>query len=306
MKEKHTRFIWPVDEPFKIAYRDPLSGIMTLLPYIDLQWKMKIWGVSIGERVYKLNHEPGADWFKASAYVDKLCQGYMPTTDDLDEAFAYKEGFNEIIALLKSQRIAAEPWVDGWYWSTEDDGDKATVVDMSDGKAELIDKKIKNGYTRLVSRRIADKTPTVHYPLVYFDEGIFKISYDLILSRKNQLWGIQSGKNYFCLREEKPQTWYQAKTAAESVCDDKVRISLPKKEMFDELRREREAVNDALMKLQAFGIVTDLWKDKYWRYLTASEYLDHYVTCEHEMIPKDTINPCRFIGENRNHRTVLL
>ncbi len=306
MKENHTKYIWPVEAPFRIAYRDPLSGVMTLLPYVDLQWKMKIWGVSIEERVYKLTHEPGADWFKAKGYVDKLCQGYMPNTDDLDTAFAYKQGFNEIVEFLKSKKIAAEPWNDGWYWSTEEEADSAAVIDMSNGYAELIDKKIKNGYTRLVSRRITDKTPGVHYPLVYFDEGIFKISYDLILSRKDQLWGIQSGKNYFCLREEKPQNWYQAKAAAEKMSTDLVRISLPKKEMFDELRREREHVNDALMKLQAFGIATDLWLDKSWGYLTASEYLDHYVTCEQEMIPKSEVNPCRFIGENRKHHTVLL
>ena len=146
----------------------------------------------------------------------------------------------------------------------------------------------------------------MRYPLVYLDEGIFKISYDLILSRKHQLWGISIGKNCFRLCEEKPQNWYQARAAAEQMSTDLVRIALPKKEMFDELRRECEAVNDALVKLQAFGIATDLWEDKSWGYLTASEYLDHYVTCEHEMIPKDAVNPCRFIGENRKHHTVLL
>ncbi len=303
---KHTRFIWPVKSPFKIAYRDPLSGVMTLLPYVDLQWKMKIWGIAIGERVYKLTHECGADWFTARSYADKLCQGYMPDTADLDIAYACKDGFNAIVEFLKSKRIDAEPWQDGWYWSEEDDEDEAIVVDMTDGKAGLIFKTIKNGYTRLVSRRIADKPLTVHFPLVYLDEGIFKISYDLILPRKHQLWGIQFGKNYFRLREETPQNWYQAKVAAEQMSTDLVRISLPKKEMFDELRREREAANDALMKLQAFGIATDLWLDKSWRYLTSSEHSDCYVTCEHEMIPKDAVNPCRFIGENKKHRTVLL
>ena len=306
MVQNHTKFIWPVEPPFMIAYRDPLTGFMTLLPYVDLQWKMKIWGIAIDKRVYKLTHEAGADWNKANGYADTLCRGYMPNTDDLSMAFAYKEGFDDIIAFLRSKNIAAEPWNSGWYWSNENEGASAVVIDMSNGYAELIDKKIKNGYTRLVSHRIADKPLTVHYPLVYLDEGIFKISYDLILPRKHQLWGIQSGKNYFRLREETPQNWYQAKAAAEQMSTDLVRISLPKKEMFDELRREREAVNDALMKLQAFGIATDLWLDKSWGYLTASEYLDHYVTCEHEMIPKDAVNPCRFIGENKKHRTVLL
>ena len=307
MVQNHTKYIWPVSSPFKIAYRDPISGFMTLLPYVDLQWKMKIWGIAIDNRVYKLTHEPGADWNKASGYADKLCHGYMPNTDDLSAAFFYREGFDEIIAFMKSKNINAEPWNNGWYWSTEEDGDEAVVIDMSEGNTELISKKVKNGYTRLVSHRIDFKKPlTVHFPLVYLDEGILKISYDLILSRKEQLWGIQSGKNYFRLCEEKPQDWYQAKAEAEKMSTDLVRIALPKKEMFNELRLEREAINDALIKLQAYGIKTDLWEDKSWSYLTASEYLDHYVTCQHEMIPKDSVNPCRFIGENKKHHTVML
>lgn len=308
MEEKHTHFIWPVRPPFKIAYRDPLTGFLSLLPYIDLQWKIKIWGISIGKRVYKLTHEAGADWNTAKNYADTLCRGYMPTTADLDSAFAVKEGFDDIIAFLKSKNVAAEPWNNGWYWSNEDQGDDATVVDMSNGKAELISKRIKNGYVRLVSGRIAsDKHLTVRYPLVYLDEGIFKVSYDLDLSRKDQLWGIQFGKKYFCLRQEtEKQTWFQAKEKAQALSTDLIRISLPKKEMFDELVKYRDSANDALMKLQAYGIETDLWEDKSWSYLTSSEYLDHYVTCRHEMIPKDSPELCRFIGENVKNHTVML
>ena len=75
--------------------------------------------------------------------------------------------------------------------------------------------------------------------------------------------------------------------------------------MFDELVKYRDSANDALMKLQAYGIATDLWEDKGWHYITSSEYLDHYVTWQHEMIPKDRPEPCRFIGENIKQKTVL-
>lgn len=307
MKEKHTKFIWPVDEPFKIAYREPITGLLSLYPYIDLQWKIKIWGIAIDKRVYKLCHEPGADWNTAKNYADTLCHGYMPTTEDLDFAFAHKSGFDEIISFLRAHNVAAEPWNNGWYWSTEDQGSEATVVDMANGKAELIEKRIKNGYVRLVSHRIANKPLTVHFPLVYLDEGILKVSYDLVLARKDQLWGMQIGKKYFKLRQEPElQTWYQAQEKAKLLSTDLLRISLPKKEMFEELRKYRETTNDALMKLQAYGIETDLWEDKGWHYLTGSEYLDHYVTCQHEMIPKDSYEPCRFIGENVKHHTVML
>lgn len=307
METNHTKLIWPVKEPFKIAYRDPLTGYLTLLPYVDLQWKIKIWGIAIGDMVFKLTHEAGADWNTAVKYTD-LCHGSMPSTSDLDMAYAYKSGFDEIIEFLKSNKVAAQTWNGGWYWSSEDNGDEATVVDMSDGKAELISKRIKNGYVRLVSRRIDTQKPlTVHYPLVYLDEGLFKISYDLDLSRKSQLWGIQLGKKYFCLRQEaEAQTWYQAVAKAQQMSTDLVKISLPKKEMFEELVKYRDAVNDALMKLQSYGVATDLWEDKSLKYLTASEYLDHYVTWWHEMIPKDTPEPCRFIGENRKGGVIFI
>ena len=305
--QKHTNLIWPVQEPFKIAYRDPLTGFLSLLPYIDLQWKIKIWGIAIGQMVFKLTHEAGTDWNTAMTYTD-LCRGAVPSTSDLDIAFAHKSGFDELITFLKSKNVAAETWNGGWYWSNEDTGDEATVVDMADGKAELIQKRIKNGYVRLVSRRIAsDKHLTVRDPLVYLDEGLFKVSYDLDLSKKDQIWGIQLGKKYFCLRQEpEAQTWYQAVEKAQKMSTDLVRICLPKKEMFEELIKYRDSANDALMKLQAYGIETDLWEDKSWKYLTSSEYLDHYVTWWHEMIPKDKPEPCRFIGENRKHGTILI
>lgn len=306
--QKHTKLIWPIGAPFKIAYRDPLSGFLTLLPYIDLQWKMKIWGIAIDQRVYKLTHEAGANWDIAMSYADKLCHGYMPNTDDLDCAYFYKKGFDEIIEFLKSKNIAAEKWNSGWYWSRENNKDRAVVVDMADGKAELIAKNIKNGYVRLVSHRIAKDAPqTVRYPLVYLEEGIFKVSYDIDLSHKNQLWGIQFGKKYFCLRQETELlTWYQAREKAQQMSTDLVRITLPKKEMFEELVKYRDAANDALMKLQAYGIATDLWEDKSWGYITNSEWDDCFVTYCHEMIHKDRLCPCRFIGENRKGGTIFM
>ena len=305
--QKHTYLIWPVQSPFKIAYRDPLTGYLSLLPYIDFQWKMKIWGIAIGERVFKLTHESGTDWNTASSYTD-LCHGTMPDTADLNVAFMYKSGFDDIITLLKSKNVSAEYWNRGWYWSREHKGEEATVVDMTDGTSELIAKRIKNGYVRLVSTRISnDAYLTVRYPLVYLEDGLFKISNNLNLSKKDKLWGIQLGKRYFCLRQEPEMlTWYQAVKKAQTLTTDLVRISLPKKEMFDEPAKYRDSINDALMKLQAFGIKTDLWEDKSLKYLTSSEHLDCYVTWWHEAIPKDKPEPCRFIGENRKHGTVFI
>ena len=79
-----------------------------------------------------------------------------------------------------------------------------------------------------------------------------------------------------------------------------------KKEMFEDLVKYRDAANDALMKLQAYGIATDLWEDKSWGYITNSEWDDCFVTYCHEMIHKDRLCLCRFIGENRKGGTIFM
>ena len=186
MEKKHTRLVWPVEEPFQIAYKEPITGILKLRPYIELQWKMKIWGIAFANMVFKLTHEPGKDWQGAMNCVDEKCRAFLASTADLDLAYAHKEGFDKIVDFLQAHKVSAERWHDGWYWSKEDNGDEATVVDMQNGRAELISKHIKNGYVRLVSRRIASNANlTVHDPLVYLHNGKFEVSYTLDLQRKD-------------------------------------------------------------------------------------------------------------------------
>ncbi len=303
---KHSRMIWPVKAPFMIAYRDKLTGTLDLQPYVDLQWKIKIWGIAFNGLVFKLNHEPGADWWHAEVYTDKS-QGSMPTTHELDVAYANKEGFNEIIDFLKEHGMNAERWQSGWYWSKEEKGDDAVVMDMDCGQAELVSKRIKNGYTRLVSHKIGSNNHiTVRYPLAYLHNGKFETSYDLILSRINELWGIQLGKGYFHLTEEpEKMLWADGMALAERLCTNEIKYSLPRKEAFEEVVKYRDAVNDALIKLEAYGIHTDLWMDKGLGYLTSSENGDYFATYLHEIIPKTRPCICRLYAKNKGGTIVI-
>lgn len=302
---KHSKMIWPVKAPFMIAYADKLTGGLDLKPYVDLQWKIKIWGISFNGMVFKLNHEPGADWWNACRYTDKS-DGSMPTTDELEAAFEQKEGFNEIIDFLREQGMSAEPWQSGWYWSKEEQNDDAVVMDMDNGRAELVQKRVKNGYTRLVSRKTVSKPINIGYPLAYLHNGKLETSYDLILSRRNELWGMQIGKGYFRLTEEpKKMLWADGMSLAESLCTDEVKYSLPRKEAFEEVVKYRDAVNDALIKLEAYGVHTDLWTDKGFKYLTSSENGDYFATYLHEIIPKTTPCTCRLYAKNKGGMIVI-
>lgn len=302
---KHSKLVWPVKAPFMIAYRDALTGALDLQPYVDLQWKIKIYGIAFNGIVFKINHEAGADWWHAGLYIDKS-QGTMPTTHELDVAYSYKEGFDEIIDFLKEHGMKAERWQSGWYWSKEEQGDDAVVMDMNCGQAEIIPKRIKNGYTRLVSHKIVQKPISVNYPLAYLHNGQLETSYTLYLSRLNELWGIQLSKGYFRLTEE-PQKmlWADGMALAERLTTDKIKYSLPRKEAFEEVVKYRDAVNDALIKLEAYGVHTDLWMDKGFGYLTSSENGEYFATYLHEIIPKTTPCTCRLYAKNKGGMIVI-
>ena len=303
---KHSKSIWPVKTPFMVAYRDKLTGTLDLQPYVDLHWKIKIWGIAFNGMVFKLTHEPGADWQTALSYTDNS-QGCMPTTAELEAAYANKEGFDEIIDFLKENGVKAENWQSGWYWSKEEKGDNAVVMDMDCGQTEMIQKRIKNGYTRLVSRKIgSNKNINVQYGIAYLHDGQFETSSTLYLNRLNEIWGIQIGNGYFRLTDE-PQKmiWADGMALAKNLCTDKITYSLPTKEVFEEVVKYRDDVNDALVKLEAYGIHTDLWNDKGFKYLTSSETGEYFATYMYEVIPKNMPCTCRLYAKNKGGMIVI-
>ena len=309
METIHTMMIWPVQAPCQIAYRDPLTGVLWLRPYIDLHLKSKIWGICINGVVFKLTHESDAKWDTATNYADEKSKARMPQTTDLDAIFPYVADFNRVVGELNKHRIPAEPWRLGFYWSQEHEGDNAVVIDMGNGHVELLPKRIPNVYTRLVSYRVINKPINTGATLAYWRGGHFEVSLDLHLECLHQLWGIQTcKKNVFCKLTDEPQmcNWNTGMSLAYQQSTDTTEFILPSVDNMLEVERGYEANNNTLAIIAAYGVRVDLIDKRKWGYLTSTEYGDGYfVTHYHEMIPKTRECKCRLFARPRKHPIVF-
>jgi hypothetical protein len=232
MAALETRRIRPVQAPCLIAYRDPLAGYFWLRPYVDMSLKNKIWGIAINGQVFKLVHEEDGNWYQAKKLGetknDHKITG-MPSTTVIDIASYYRREFDATARFLQELGIKAEPWRNGWYWSTEDNGDDATVMDMANGRIEFIPKKMKNGYVRLVSNYIIKKPDCVGYPLAYLIDGHLELSSDFRANLKDKLWGLHVAKSYLCMRltfEPEKMTVDEGLELGKSLSTDALRIDL--------------------------------------------------------------------------------
>jgi hypothetical protein len=309
MNTINTMMIWPVQKPCQIAYRDPLTGVLWLRPYIDLHLKSKIWGICINGAVFKLTHEPDAKWDTATNYTDEKSKAKMPQTTDLDAVFPYVADFNRVVGELNKHRIPAESWRQGFYWSGENDGDNAVVMDMGSGKVELLPKRIPNVYTRLVSYRIINKPINTGATLAYWRNGRIEVSLDLHLDCLHQLWGIQTcNKNIFCKLTDEPQMydWNAGMQLAKEQSTDTVKLILPSAENMLEVEKYYQSNNDTLAIIAAYGIKVDLFDKRKWGYLTSTEYGEgHFITHYHEMIAKNKPCKCRLFAQPRKNPVVF-
>lgn len=304
MEQKNTSTIWPVQAPCQIAYQDPVSGYFWLRPYVDLQRKSKIWGIAIDGIVFRLVHEVNGDWNTAITLKHEKSRAQMATTTELDIAFAYKDAFNDVVALLKKLDINAEAWYNGWYWSNENQGDEAVVVDMTDCHPELVPKRYRNGYVRLVSHYVVKKPITVGYNLVYLHEGKFKLATDFRPYLSPYLWGLDGGKYYLHLNEEPQRLTLGAGLArAAGLCTENLKIDLPSKEELEKVIKEKNALNNALVILSAYGVNVDLVNNREPHWLTKNLYhkngFDGFVTYFNRLVRADEPCICRLVGRSK-------
>lgn len=307
MEMKHSKNVWPVQAPCQIAYQDVLTGRLCLRPYLDLNKRLYIWGIAFDGMVFKLKHETDGNWNNVSVLKDDKAEAIMPTTAELDFAFNNKQAFNATVDILKAQKIDADYWREGWYWSSEEKGDSAVVVDMSDGRAEIVPKRMNNGYVRFVSRKIHNKPINVRYTLVYLRDGKFEVSLDLRVERIGDLWGLQTGKE-FCRLVNEPQkiSWYDATALAKQMSTSQIKYFLPNDEALRNLVTYKDAVNDALAILSTYGAQVDLFEDRSWELLTDREhYDDTFVTYFSEAVPKTKPYTCRMFAKSVKHPTVI-
>lgn len=300
---KQTKTIKPVSAPCQIAYMDRLTGLMDLRPYVDLNKRTSIWGIAINGLVFKKTHEENRTWLPTSQFSSEYkSRATLPTTNDLDTGYQYRQAFNETVEILKSCNIDADAWEEGLYWSSEDEGDKAAVVDMTSGQTDYIPKHQTNGRIRLVSQRIKEKQYiSVGFALLYQNEGKFDWSLNLEPERLSQLWGINIGGVYLRVTEEPEKcTWYQGMEKARALSNEFCRVSLPRQEKFSFIGKFADDLNDSLAMISAYGISVDFVSTDFLehRYLTSSEYgKDGFLSYDRRVTKKSTPCYCRFVGE---------
>ncbi len=299
---KQTKMVKPVQAPCMIAYMDRLTGLMDLRPFVDLSKRTSIWGIAVDGLVFKKTHEADSDWITASQISESKSRAMLPTTTELDIGYYHRQAFNETIGILKSCGIAADPWKKGWYWSREDDGDKAVVIDMCDGGSDFIPKRLNNGYVRLATHRVKTvQHISVHATLLYLNEGKFEWSLELEPDRLSQLWGISVGKVFMRLTEEPEKcNWYQGIEKAKALSTEFCRISLPKQEDFEFIDKYADSVNDSLTMISAYGVPVDFVTNDFYRHrcLTGTEHgKDGFLSYDRCVTNKSTPCYCRFVGE---------
>jgi len=309
MKDLHTKTIWPVQSPCLIAYRDPLAGYFWLRPYVDLQLRSKIWGIAIHGQIFRLIHEEDGNWYSAKKLGDTLSRAKMPSTTVIDIASTYRREFDATVQLLKQLNINAEPWRNGWYWTDEDNGDDATVMDMANGRIEFVPKKMRNGYVRLVSHYITKKPITLGYSLAYLCDGHLELASDFRPELRDKLWGLHVCKSYLCMKlvyEPNKLNVNDGLQLATSLSSDDLRVELPTRENVESVAKEKDAINDTLVKLSAYGVNVDLLtsRDIFW--LTQTLYgKKGFVTYGSRFIPADELCLCRLFAKNKGKTIVI-
>lgn len=312
MKKVSTRTIWPVDEPCQIAYRDPIAGYLWLRPYIDVRKKSKIWGIALGDNiVFKLTHESDGDWYTASTMMDKLSRAKMPDSSELELAEMHRTTFDNVVLQLRKLGVDAEFWRNGWYWSSEDSGKKAVVLDMACGKFELVAKNMKNGYVRLISRYLTAKPEDIGYNLAYLRNGRFEVATDFRAELKDKLWGMQINRGYMSLRQEsEKRTFFQMENLGKVTNEnDLFAFDLPYLKQVEEVAKYHSDINEALAKISAYGVDVDLVKmnDIWWITKDRRMMADStgFVTFGNRYIRGDELCTCRLWGYNLKGTVVI-
>ena len=309
METLKTKKIISVQAPCFIAYRDPLAGYFWLRPYVDLGLRNKIWGIAINGQVFKLVHEEDGSWYQAKKLGDTLSRAKMPSTTVIDIASYYRREFNATIEQLQQLGIKAEPWRRGWYWTTEDDGEKATVMDMANGQIDFVEKKMRNGYVRLVSNYITQKPDCVGYTLAYLINGHLELSSDFRANLKDKLWGLHIAKSYLCMKltyEPQKMTVNEGLELGKTLSTDALCVDLPSRNNVDDIGKEKDTINDTLVKLSAYGVKVDLLQSKEMNWLTNTLWNKKgFITYGNRFISIEEACTCRLFAKNKG-KTVII
>ena len=128
------------------------AGEVKISSELELANRENLWGVQCSNIFVALKNSGFSDWQHAihqEKVISPQWKISLPLEDDLGDCYVVRAQFKEVVEFLRNHGVAADDWLDGWYWSCEEQGrDNVHTFDMLKGCYETHDRFDSNGFVR--------------------------------------------------------------------------------------------------------------------------------------------------------------
>ena len=128
------------------------AGEVKISSELELANRENLWGVQCGNIFVALKNSGFSDWQHAihqEKVISPQWKISLPLEDDLGDCCVVRAQFKEVVEFLRNHGVAADDWLDGWYWSCEEQGrDNVHTFDMLKGCYATHDRFDSNGFVR--------------------------------------------------------------------------------------------------------------------------------------------------------------
>lgn len=128
------------------------AGEVKISSELELANRENLWGVQCSNIFVALKNSGFSDWQHAihqEKVISPQWKISLPLEDDLGDCCVVRAQFKEVVEFLRNHGVAADDWLDGWYWSCEEQGrDNVHTFDMLKGCYETHDRFDSNGFVR--------------------------------------------------------------------------------------------------------------------------------------------------------------
>jgi hypothetical protein len=111
-----------VKTPLEIAYRDD-DGNFSYLPYLDIVRRSEVFGICLGDYVWKTSDEEDGDYLRicdlSETYVSKRSKGISAPDEKVEPyavAYMYMKLFGKTVDILNENGVSADRFKRGGYW----------------------------------------------------------------------------------------------------------------------------------------------------------------------------------------------
>ena len=128
------------------------AGEVKISSELELANRENLWGVQCSNIFVALKNSGFSDWQHAihqEKVISPQWKISLPLEDDLGDCCVVRAQFKEVVEFLRNHGVAADDWLDGWYWSCEEQGrDNVHTFDMLKGCYATHDRFDSNGFVR--------------------------------------------------------------------------------------------------------------------------------------------------------------